>query len=599
MTFELGDDGSPIRIVGTIMDVTDLHLADAQRHEAETNFQLGFDLSPIGVGIADLDGRFQRVNLAACEILGRSEKDILGTRVQDYLNPDSSENWPAAISSVEPGDGGTSHVERHFVRPDGETAWAQETVSIVPGQDGEPAYIFMQLQDITLRKQAEEKLEYQASHDPLTGLASRQVLTGSPKNSLTSAQHSGGQVSVLFLDIDQFKIINDGLGHTAGDGLLLQMAKRLQAMVRSDDTLVRFGGDEFVMVCENLTSEDTERLVERILTSGKEPFTLEGQEVFVTISVGIVIAEGNEDPVTVLRNSDAAMYKAKNRGRAQAMMFSEDIFRQASSRLDLESQLARVLEKDELRVYYQPIVDVSTEEVAGFEALVRWIRPKRGLISPLEFIPIAEETGMIVPIGEWVLRRALAQAQQWRGEVAGAQHLSMSVNLSALQLQNPDFVGVVADALEQSGFDPESLHLEITESMVMNDIAATVQTLHALRSLGVQLSIDDFGTGQASLGYLTRMPVHTLKIDRSFEAGLGGENPKAGTVVEAVVTLARGLDLDVIAEGVETTEQLAELRRIGSRLAQGFLWSQPLPPEEIPQWLGVNEKRSQRSINGR
>jgi diguanylate cyclase (GGDEF)-like protein/PAS domain S-box-containing protein len=591
LRFEYAEDGSAARILGTTMDVTDLYLAVAKRREAETNFQLGFDRSPIGMGMADLDGRFQRVNPAVCEILGRREDEILGKRTQDFLDPEDTGDRSGGSARLRPGETGPVHKERRYLRPDGDVVWVQETVSLVPGRDGEPAYSFVQLQDTTSRKQAEEMLEYQAFHDPLTGLANRLLLTQSLDRSLADARESGGQVSVLLLDADQFKIINDGLGHTAGDQLLVQMAKRLQSMVRPTDTVARFGGDEFVIVCENMTRENTERLVTRIVASGKEPFVLEGREVFVTVSVGIVLANGDEEAVTVLRNSDTAMYQAKDNGRAQAMVFSEEMHRKASSRLDLDSQLARALDKDELRVYYQPIVEVSTEDVVGFEALVRWVHPKRGLISPIEFIPVAEETGMIIPIGEWVLRQSLAQAQKWRTEAPGAENLSISVNLSTLQLQDPDFLGVVADALTQTGLDPMALHLEITETMVMNDVEAAMGTLHGLRSLGVRLSIDDFGTGYAALSYLSRLPVQTIKIDQSFVEGLGGDDPHASPIVDAIVSLARALDLDVIAEGVESAKQLRELRQIGSRLAQGFLWSRPLPPEEIPEWLGVARRR--------
>ena len=584
-SFEYAEDGSPARILGTTMDVTDLHLADVQRREAETNFQLGFNLSPIGIGVADLDGQFQRVNPAVCAIFGRSEMETLGRRAQDFLHHDDVGSISVASSPVPSGEAETAHVERRYLRPDGVAVWVQETVSFVPGLDEGAAHLFMQLQDITSRKLAEAELEYQAFHDPLTGLAHRLLLTKNLERSLVRAKASGGQVSVLFLDVDQFKVINDGLGHTAGDGLLVQLAKRLQSMVRITDTLARFGGDEFVIVCENITRENTERLVERIVASGKDPFVLEGQDVFATVSVGIVLASADEDTETVLRNSDAAMYDAKNRGRAQATMFSEEMHTRASSRLDLESQLARALDHDEFRVHYQPIVDVSTEGVVGFEALVRWVHPIRGLISPLEFIPIAEQTGMIIPIGEWVLREALAQAQKWRTEIPGAAALSISVNFSVLQLQDADFVAVVADALARSGLAPTALHLEITESVMMNDIEAAVETLNALHALGVRLSLDDFGTGHASLGHLDRLPVQTIKIDRSFVGGLGGENAKAASIVQAIVNLARSLDLDVVAEGVETVEQLLDLRRMGARLAQGLLWSEPLPPQEIPHWL--------------
>lgn len=594
-SLEYDGDGSLVRILGTTMDVTDLHLADVQRREAESNFRLGFNLSPIGIGVADLTGRFQRVNPAVCAIFGRPELEILGRRADDFLHQDDVGLNSAASSRVQSGAADTTHVERRYLRPDGAAVWVQETVSLVPGFHDSPAHLFIQLQDVTSRKLAEAELEYQAFHDPLTGLANRSLLTRNLERSLARAKASTGQVSVIFLDVDQFKVINDGLGHTAGDELLVQLSQRLKSMVRLTDTLARFGGDEFVIVCENITQENTERLVERIVASGKDPFVLEGQDVFATVSVGIVLAGADEDTETVLRNSDAAMYSAKNRGRAQATMFSEEMHTRASSRLDLESQLARVLEQHELCVHYQPIVDVRTERVVGFEALVRWVHPTRGLISPIEFIPIAEQTGMINPIGEWVLREALAQAHRWRTEVPGAAALTVAVNVSVLQMRGTDFVAVVADALTRSGLAPTALQLEITESVSMHDVEGASETLNALRALGVRLSLDDFGTGHASLTHLDRLPVQTIKIDRSFVRGLGGENPKSAAIVQAIVDLAESLDLDVIAEGVETVEHLMDLRRIGARLAQGILWSEPLPPQEIPRWLlATDAKRPDR-----
>jgi len=591
---EKAEDGSPVRIFGTTIDVTDLHRADTKRREAETNFQLGFNLSPIGTAMTSLDGRLDQVNPAVREILGRTADNILGKQLQDFRHPVGSEDqldslMLSRVSKPEP-----AHIERRYRRPDGNLVWVQETESTVPSRDGVPAYLFVQLQDITSRKQAEEELVRQAFHDPLTGLANRHLLTDSLNRSLDVARDSGTEVAVVFLDVDPFKNITDGLGHAIGDRLLVQMANRLQSMVRLTDTLARLGGDEFVIVAENMTRKNAELLVERIIESTKQPFLLGGQEVFVSMSVGFVLASGDDDAVAVLRSSDAANYQAKQHDRVQAVVFSEEMYRKASSRLDLESQLVRALDKNELRVYYQPIVEVSTENVVSFEALVRWVHGERGLISPLDFIPVAEEIGMIIPIGEWVLRQALEQVSQWREEIPGGENLSISVNLSALQLQDPDFVVVVADALSASRLDPVALHLEITETMLMSDVDVAVKTLHALRALGVSLSIDDFGTGHAALGYLSSLPVQTIKIDRSFVNGLNQGDAKTTSIVDAIVSLARALDLDVVAEGVETTGQLAELHRIGARLAQGYLWSRPLPPDQIPNWLAERQPTSRR-----
>lgn len=586
------DSGGVSRILGTMMDVTNLHQADTQRRETETNFQLGFNFSVIGSVIASIDGRLDHVNPAVCEILGRTGDEILGRYLEDFRHPEDPARHLEPFVPGETTKPGPTQIERRYRRPDGRTVWVEETASPVPDEEGGLAYSFVQLHDITARKHAEYELVRRVSHDPLTGLANRLLLTETLDRLLAASRDSGAEVSVIFLDVDPFKNITDGLGHSIGDQLLVQMAKRLQSMVRRDDTLARRGGNEFVIVCENMTLENTERMVERIIESTQKPFRLGGQEVFVSVSGGFVLASGEDDAVAVLRRSDAVTYQAKYHDRVQAMVFSEEMYRKASSRLDLESQLMRVLDKNELQVYYQPIVEVSTENVVSFEALVRWVHPDRGLISPLDFIPVAEEIGMIIPIGEWVLRQALQQVQQWRAELTGAENLSISVNVSAVQLQDPDFVLVVADSLSTTGLDPAALHLEVTETMLMSDVDVAVRALHALRALGVSLSIDDFGTGHAALGYLSSLPVQTVKIDRSFVDGLNKDDAKATSIVDAIVSLARALDLDVIAEGVETTGQLAELRRIGARLGQGYLWSRPLPPNKIPDWLDKRRRAS-------
>ena len=591
VSFDHAEDGSLVRIIGTTLDVTDLHLLDMQRLEAETNFQLSFDMSLMGMGLVDLAGRFQRVNLTLCEIFGRTEDELLGKRARDFFPPEDTRNGSRSSAHLRLGVSVPVRGERRYLRPNGDVRWAQETVSSAAIVDGGHKYLLLQLQDITSRKQAEESLNYQIFHDTLTGLGNRLLLRKALESALASARESGGQVGVLFLDTDQFKMINDGLGHSAGDQLLVQLARRLKSMVGPTDMVARFSGDEFVIVCENMTGDSIERLVKRILASGKEPFALGGQEVFATMSVGIMITNGDEDAGSVLRNADTAMYQAKHDGRGRAIVFRQEMHNAAWSRLDLESQLMRALDKSELRVYYQPVVDIWTEDVVGFEALVRWDHPKRGLILPFEFIPVAEETGMIIPIGEWVLRQALAQAQRWRTEVPRAVNLWVAVNVSTLQLGDVDFVGMVADALTQTGFAPTALHLEITETGIMNDIGANLKTLRALRALGVQLSIDDFGTGQASLSYLSLLPVQTLKIGCSFVEGLGGKDPHASPIVDVIISVGRALKLTVIAEGVETVEQLQELRRIGSPLGQGFLWSQPLPSEEILEWLDTRQPR--------
>jgi diguanylate cyclase (GGDEF)-like protein len=436
----------------------------------------------------------------------------------------------------------------------------------------------------TLRA-AEATRRHLALHDPLTGLPNRALLTDRLEHALARSDRLAGDVVVLFLDVDQFKVVNDGMGHPAGDALLRQMGTRLRGVVRAGDTLARFGGDEFVLVCDNVTTAEIELLGNRIRAAVAEPFELNGRDVFVSVSVGLAVAKAGESAETVLQNADVAMYRAKAEGRARSVTFDDAMYRQAAARLDIESGLRRALDRGELRVFYQPIVDVRTEATTGFEALVRWQHPERGLVSPAEFVPVAEETGLIVQIGEWVLAEALGQTQAWRTLLPGAEDLTIAVNLSAAQLLGADLLDAVSAAVADSGLPAPAVHLEITESVVMGDVERSVATLNALRTSGVALSVDDFGTGYSSLSYLRQLPVTTLKIDRSFVNGLGADGEGDPSIVDAVVSLARALDLGVVAEGVETRGQLTAVRHRGVELAQGYLWSPPMAAADVPAWL--------------
>ncbi|KFF59762.1 hypothetical protein JF66_09095 [Cryobacterium sp. MLB-32] len=577
--------GSPSRVLGTLLDVTDMHHAVAKMNIAEANFELGFDRSLIGIAVVDSAGRFLRVNPAACELLGRAQDQLLGGLMSDFLEQEPGFLLPHQRDEFE----GTQ-AEVRCVLPGGEILWVEETIFSVPHADPESPVSFVQLRNVTGRRKAEQLLEFQSLHDPLTGLANRRLLASNLEDSLARARVSGCPVGVLFFDLDKLKQINDAYGRPVGDRIVLELVRRMHSIVRATDTLARFGGGEFVIVCENLTWENTQRLVNRIVRLDTEPFVIQGRDIFVTVSVGIVVADGHDDVATVLSNSESAMYEAMTTGRGKSSLYAAETHQASSDRFRLELELARALENGELRVFYQPIVELSTRDVAGFEALVRWEHPTRGLIPPMDFIPIAEESGLIVPIGRWVLREAAAQAMHWRA--TGEHNLTMAVNLSIVQLRDPTLVGDVLDVLTTTGLDPQSLHLEITESMVINDVESAMNTLHALHALGVQLSVDDFGTGYAALGYLRTMPVHTLKIDKSFIDPLVGNDPRSLAIVQAVVSLARALDLDVVAEGVESVEQMVELQRIGTHLCQGYLFSRPLPPDEIYAWLGEFRIRS-------
>jgi diguanylate cyclase (GGDEF)-like protein len=394
------------------------------------------------------------------------------------------------------------------------------------------------------------------------------------------ARRLASRPAVLFLDIDHFKVINDSLGHTVGDRLLMQVAERLAAVVRPEDTLARLGGDEFVMLVEGIGGEeDAIAVAARLEAALAPPFDVAGSELFVSASIGIAIAARPDDnPESVVRDADAAMYRAKERGRGRSELFDEELLTQAVHRLETESALRRGIAADEFRVAYQPIIDLSSDAVVGVEALVRWQHPQRGMLMPGDFVPLAEDTGLIAQLGAIVLGRACRQAREW-GRRAGVP-LAVSVNLSGRQLAAPDLVTIVTESLAASGLPAELLCLEINESVLMSDLETTIGALADLRELGVRLAVDDFGTGYSALAYLKHFPVDRLKIDRSFIVGLE-RDPRDAAIVSSVLALADALGLTAVAEGVETEAQEEQLRALGCRYAQGYRFARPALPEDI------------------
>jgi diguanylate cyclase (GGDEF)-like protein/PAS domain S-box-containing protein len=440
--------------------------------------------------------------------------------------------------------------------------------------------------DITERRAAEADLAFRALHDDLTGLANRTLVVDRLEHALAQGARTGLGTAVLFVDLDRFKVVNDSLGHAAGDRLLEVVGSRIRHVVRPEDTVGRFAGDEFLVVCENLTdATDATRVAERILTALSEPIDLDGDHVRLDASVGIAL---DTAPATtaadLLREADAAMYRAKEHGRGRFEVFDERMRDRILNRLRTERELQGCLEREELRLHYQPIVTLPEGKIVGVEALVRWQHPQRGLLAPGEFISLAEETGMIVPIGSWVLEEACRQAQLW--EAQGCEGLTLSINLSARQITQSDFVKTIADIVGGAELRPGrvGLELEVTESLLMADPEAITGTLAELRALGVALAIDDFGTGYSSLAYLKWFPIDTVKIDRSFINDIDTD-PRERAIVQAVVDLGHALGLSVIGEGVETEAQRAELASIGCDLAQGFLFAKPGPADVITPML--------------
>jgi diguanylate cyclase (GGDEF)-like protein/PAS domain S-box-containing protein len=573
--------------VGTLDDITD-RIAAERDTERLTNI---FDATHDFVGIADRQGELLYFNRAARRFFGMPEHGTVeGFNLLEKFPPWVVDRMANEIQPVLERDGIWSG-EIALVRPDGSVVPVLAQLLVHSDENGDFEFFSGVLRDISDRKQIEEQLAHQATHDPLTGLPNRVLLLDQLQFALSRARRHQRSVAVLFLDLDHFKVVNDSLGHSLGDRLLMAIAERLKTALRPGDTVARFGGDEFVLMCEQLTSEnDVVAIAKRVDDAISGSFTIDDTEIFVGVSIGIAVStESTTDPETLIRDADAAMYRAKARGRARFEIFDSAMRDSAVDRLDIENALRRSLERHELRVFYQPIVDLAKGHIAGVEALVRWEHAERGLLLPNDFITIAEETGLIVPIGRWVLDHACRQVQRWQASIECTPDLIVNVNLSGRQLGHPELVGDVRAILDETGIDPAHVELEITESVLMDDVEMSDQTLGQLRALGVKLVVDDFGTGYSSLSYLRQVPVDVLQVDQSFVSGLGRDQGDSA-IVAAIVNLAHTLGLQAVAEGVETPDQLDELRRMGCDLAQGFHLSRPIDSDALVQLLEANPR---------
>jgi diguanylate cyclase (GGDEF)-like protein/PAS domain S-box-containing protein len=521
-------------------------------------------------------------------VTGWEAEELLGQPLHEVLHhtkPDGSlyprEECPI-YTALKTGET-HSRDDELFLRKDG-TSFPVEYTSTPIFEDDRIVGAVVTFKDITERKALEEQLHHQAFHDPLTGLANRALFMDRLEHALARAGRQASDVAVLFMDLDNFKVINDSLGHKAGDNLLLAVAERLSSCLRPGDTAARLGGDEFTVLIEDVTDlSDATRIAERVAQQLQPSFTLDEREVYATASIGITLSSSAQDRAEdVLRHADLAMYRAKHKGKARYEVFEPSMNINALERLGIEHELRRALELGEFRVYYQPIVMLETGKITGVEALVRWEHPKRGLLLPEEFLSIAEESGLILRIGQLVLREACHQMRAWQEHYPSTPPITISVNLSPRQFFHPEMVATI---LRETQLDASTLQLEITEGAMTNNGARSASgTLQELKDLGVQLAIDDFGMGYSSLSYLKRFPVDYLKIDRSFVGGLeqnSDDLSKDTEIVSAMIDLTHALGLRVIAEGVETAEQLAQLQDMGCDLAQGDYFSEPLPPSRL------------------
>jgi diguanylate cyclase (GGDEF)-like protein/PAS domain S-box-containing protein len=544
-----------------------------------------FEASTEGILIVDAERRILTVNRAFHRSTGHNLSDVIGERPEAVLAVPVSLGSPETLwSAVE--RRGSWQGEVRVVRRSGESYPAWLMVSAVRESGGALSYYICTSIDISDRKKSEERIRFLAEHDVLTELPNRSLCVERLRLALQQAARSGQRVAVLFIDLDRFKNINDSLGHHIGDGLLRSVAHRLQEAVRVGDTVSRQGGDEFVVVLNGVADgEEVAEIVEqRLIPLIRQPHQIDGAELHVSCSVGIAVyPDDGRDIDDLMRHADAAMYEAKAGGRNAARFFSEDMTRRAEARLRLEECLRHALANEEFRLVYQPRVAAASGALLGAEGLLRWHSPALGTVSPAQFIPVAEETGLIVPIGEWVIDEACRQMARWRRQ--GLRPLPLSINLSVVQLRDPGLVAALGASLQRHGVPPGTLEMEITESTLMANVEAYQDKLNAIRALGVLLSIDDFGTGYSSLNYLNRFPLDKLKIDRSFIHDML-DDPGALAITKAIIGLGHTLGLKVVAEGVETEQELKTLRAAGCDELQGYYFARPLTAEELVGWQG-------------
>ena len=567
---------------GLILDISDRKRAEMALRESEERYRLLAENMSDLVCIHNAEGQYLYVSPSCQLLLGYDDKELIGQDPYTFFHPEDCDqifqtSHQAALI------GQSIPMTYRMRKKSGDYIWLETLTTPILDDTGQVVRLQTTSRDVTDRVQVEQQLRYDALHDSLTELPNRHLLIDRIELALQRLKrYQDFQFAILFLDLDRFKVINDSLGHLVGDELLISVAQTLQGLIRQVDLAARFGGDEFVILLEEIDNiNEAVQIAKRIITELQSPFILNQQEVFITPSIGIVYGSSDyNQAIDLLRDADAAMYRAKAKGGERYEIFDPSMYLQALKRLHLENDLRQALDREDFILYYQPIIAVETGKITGMEALIRWQHPQNGLIPPSEFIPVAEETGLIVPMGMWVLKTACSQMKTWYQHFQNTQNLKISVNLSARQLREPTLIEQIDQVLTELDFPPRCLTLELTESMLLDDVENIITLLSHIRSHSMQLSIDDFGTGYSSLSYLQRLPLNTLKIDRSFVNCIGeqGEN---SAIIDIIMTLATKLNLEVIAEGIETRTQFEYLKNIGCPFAQGYLIAKPLTVDAL------------------
>jgi len=569
---------------------TDLQHDTVERASSE-RFQALIQSSSDVITIMTADGHVLYQSPSIQQIFGYEPDTMIGSNVSSMVHPDDVEQTTTQIRGVAAVPGSTHVCECRLRHADGSWRYTETRVTNlmeVPSVGG----LVLNTRDVTERHTLEAELRHQAFHDSLTGLANRALFGNRIEHALTYAKRDGSTVAVLYCDMDGFDRLNDGLGYRSGDAALTMVADRLRSCVRGQDTVARLGGNEFGLLLDRLASpSDATMAMERIMGVLRQPLPLPGASVELQPHIGIaMVVSGEGTAEDLLRNSALAVRTARVYEGGYAI-FDPEMHADAIRRIEMESQLRVAIDQKQFMMYYQPTIDLQTGRLTGVEALVRWQHPRRGIVPPMEFIPLAEESGLIVPLGQWAIQESCRQVRIWQKEIPADEPIALNVNLSARQLRHPNIVRDVADALDDSGLPPSRLILEITESVLMVDTAATLNRLFQLKSLGVRLAIDDFGTGYSSFAYLRRFPIDILKIDKSFVDGVATE-PTASALVDAMIRIGKTLRLETVAEGIEKIEQADRLRALQCDIGQGYLFSRPLPSDAISTFL------RERSVNG-